>query len=76
MLYGIENPVFKDLKRDTEFIFKKLLPWLPRFLLTVGRINSMNVPVEEYLTTIIKRSLSPRHDLRSTFSRIRRLFSR
>jgi phytoene dehydrogenase-like protein len=58
VLYGIENPVFKDLKRDREFIFKKLLPWLPRFLWTVRRINSLNVPVEEYLTAIVKnRSL-------------------
>ena len=58
VLYGIENPVFKDLKRDREFIFKKLLPWLPRFILTVGRINRMNMPVEEYLATIVKnRSL-------------------
>ena len=53
VLYGLENPVFKDLKRDREFIVKKLLPWLPRFLWTVRRINSMNMPVEEYLTTII-----------------------
>jgi phytoene dehydrogenase-like protein len=58
VLYGIENPVFKDLKRDRAFVFKKLLPWLPRFLLTVRRINRLNVPVEEYLTTIVKnRSL-------------------
>jgi len=58
VLYGIENPVFKDLKRDREFIFKKLLPWLPRFLWTVRRINGMNIPVEDYLTTIVKnRSL-------------------
>jgi len=58
VLYGVENPVFKDLRHDREFIFKKLLPWLPRFILTVGRISRMNVPVEEYLTSIVKnRSL-------------------
>jgi phytoene dehydrogenase-like protein len=56
VLYGIENPVFKDLKRDREFIFKKLLPWLPRFIFTVGKINRMNMPVEEYLTTVIKNT--------------------
>ncbi|MCK7491061.1 MAG: hypothetical protein MZW92_04280 [Comamonadaceae bacterium] len=58
MLYGIENPVFKDLKRDREFLFKKLLPWLPRFLVTVGKITGMNIPVEEYLATIVKNRLS------------------
>ncbi|PLW98725.1 MAG: NAD(P)/FAD-dependent oxidoreductase [Marinilabiliales bacterium] len=54
VLYGIENPVFKDLKRDRKFLFKKLLPWLPKFLFTVGKINSMNMPVEGYLKNMIK----------------------
>jgi phytoene dehydrogenase-like protein len=53
VLYGIENPAFKDLKRDTDFIFKQLLPWMPKFIFTVGKINRMNMPVEEYLDTII-----------------------
>ncbi len=53
VLYGVENPVFKDLRRDRKFLFKKLLPWLPRFLFTVGRINRMNQPVEGYLEKII-----------------------
>lgn len=56
VLYGIENPVFKDLKRDREFIFKKLLPWLPRFISTVGKINRMNMPVEEQLAKIVKNN--------------------
>ena len=54
VLYGIENPMFKDLKGDREFIFKKLLPWLPKFIFTVGKINRMNRPVEEYLKTFVK----------------------
>ncbi len=56
VLYGIENPFFKDLKRDPGFIFKKLLPWYPRFLMTVRKINRMDAPVEDYLETIIKDS--------------------
>jgi phytoene dehydrogenase-like protein len=56
VLYGIENPVFKDLKRDRSFIFKKLLPWLPKFIFTVGKINRMNMPIEGYLKSIIKNS--------------------
>lgn len=54
VLYGIENPIFKDLKRDTGYILKKLLPWLPRFLLTIGKINRMQFPVEEYLSKSVK----------------------
>ena len=70
VLYGIENPVFKDLKRDREFLFKKLLPWLPRFLWTVRRINRMNIPVEEYLTKIVKnpslRDMIAQHFFKNT----------
>jgi phytoene dehydrogenase-like protein len=54
VLYGIENPVFKDLKRDIGFIFKTIIPWFPRFISTVWKINHMNMPVEEYLKTIVK----------------------
>jgi phytoene dehydrogenase-like protein len=54
VLYGIENPVFKDLKKDREYLFKKLLPWLPKFIFTVGKINRLNMPVEGYLKKIIK----------------------
>ncbi|HRZ41548.1 MAG TPA: NAD(P)/FAD-dependent oxidoreductase [Bacteroidales bacterium] len=54
VLYGIENPVFKDLKHDLDFIFKKILPWFPKFLFTVRKINRMKTPVETYLEDIIK----------------------
>jgi phytoene dehydrogenase-like protein len=54
VLYGIDNPIFKDLKNDKDFLFKKLLPWLPKFLFTVGKINRLNTPVEEYLEKNIK----------------------
>lgn len=70
VLYGIENPVFKDLKRDREFILKKLLPWLPKFIFTVGKINRMNMPVEEYLSTIVKnpslRDIIAQHFFKNT----------
>ncbi|MBK7131581.1 MAG: NAD(P)/FAD-dependent oxidoreductase [Bacteroidales bacterium] len=54
VLYGIENPVFKDLKNDRAFLFKKLLPWLPKFITTVGKINRLNMPVEDYLGEFVK----------------------
>ncbi len=58
VLYGIENPNFRDLKRDRDFLFRELLPWLPRFIFAIGRINRMNMPVESYLGRLIKnRSL-------------------
>lgn len=70
VLYGIENPVFKDLKHDRDFLFKRLLPWLPKFLFTVGKINRMNMPVEEYLQTVIKnpslRDIIAQHFFKNT----------
>ena len=54
VLYGIENPVFKDLIRDKKYILTKLTPWLPKFLFTVGKINSLRMPIEPYLKKIIK----------------------
>jgi len=70
VLYGIENPLFKDLKRNASFIFKKLLPWFPRFLFTVRKINRMQIPVEDYLQTMIKdpslRDIVAQHFFRNT----------
>jgi phytoene dehydrogenase-like protein len=70
VLYGIENPAFKDLKKDRQFIFTKLLPWLPKFIFTVGKINSMNMPVEDYLETIISnpslRDMIAQHFFKNT----------
>lgn len=70
VLYGIENPLFKDLKKDYKYIFKTLLPWLPRFLLTIGKINHLNMPFEEYLQGIIKnpslRDIISQHFFKAT----------
>ena len=69
VLYGIENPNFKDLK-DRNYLFRKLLPWLPRFLFTIGRINRMNMPVEPYLKKIISnpslRDMISQHFFKNT----------
>jgi phytoene dehydrogenase-like protein len=54
VLYGIENPLFKDLIKDRKYIFRKLLPWLPGFLFTVRRINRLNVPFEAFTGQLIK----------------------
>jgi phytoene dehydrogenase-like protein len=70
VLYGIENPVFKNLKRDTSYIFRKLLPWLPRFLFTIGKINRMQMPVEDYLNAVVKnpslRDIISQHFFKNT----------
>jgi phytoene dehydrogenase-like protein len=52
VLYGIENPLFKDLRHDRRYLFDKLLPWLGKFLLTIGKINRMDMPVDEHLESL------------------------
>lgn len=70
VLYGVENPNFKDLNHDRKYLFRELLPWLPKFLLTMGKINRMNVPVEPFLDSIIKnrslRDIISQHFFRNT----------
>jgi phytoene dehydrogenase-like protein len=70
VLYGIENPNFKDLRSDRSYLFKELLPWLPKFLFTIGKINRMNVPVEPYLEKLIKnpslRDIISQHFFKNT----------
>ena len=52
VIYGFDNPVFRDFKNDKEYIFKELLPWLGRFLLAVSRMNRMDEPIEQFLEKI------------------------
>ena len=70
VLYGTDNPNFKDLSHDRSYLFKELLPWLPKFLFTIGKINRMNVPVEPYLEKIVKnpslRDIISQHFFRNT----------
>lgn len=70
VLYGVENPNFRDIFGDRAYLFRELLPWLPKFLLTMSKINSMNVPVEPYLEKIIKnrslRDIISQHFFRNT----------
>ena len=70
VLYGVENPMIKNVWKDPGFIFAKLMPWLPKFLFTIGKINRMNMPVEEYLKPIVKnaslRDIISQHFFRNT----------
>jgi phytoene dehydrogenase-like protein len=70
VLYGVENPNFKELKRDRKYLFNELLPWLPKFLVTIRWINRMNIPVEPYLEKIISnpslRDMISQHFFKNT----------
>jgi all-trans-retinol 13,14-reductase len=52
VLYGIDNPLFRDPMRDRRYLFGTLLPWMVRFVATIGRINRMSGPVEDLLARL------------------------
>jgi phytoene dehydrogenase-like protein len=49
VLYGIENPAFRDLSKDMNFLFTKILPWAFKYIFTVPKINKLNIPVVPFL---------------------------
>lgn len=49
VLYGIDNPLFVDYKNDFKYITKEILPWLFKYLTTIGKIEKLNEPIDEYL---------------------------
>lgn len=49
ILYGIDNPLFMDMLKDKKYLFKTILPWLFKYLLTIRKINQLDLPVETYL---------------------------
>ncbi|PKK95203.1 MAG: NAD(P)/FAD-dependent oxidoreductase [Tenericutes bacterium HGW-Tenericutes-5] len=52
ILYGIENPLFKDLKRDKEYLFKTLFPWLFKFIAKSSKIKNFKAPIDDYLKNL------------------------
>lgn len=49
ILYGINNPLFLDLKKDREYLLKTIVPWLFKYFVTIKKITKLNEPVDEYL---------------------------
>lgn len=47
--YGIDNPIFMDMMKDQQYLFKKVMPWLVRYALTVPKITKLNGPVTGFL---------------------------
>jgi phytoene dehydrogenase-like protein len=49
VLYGIDNPLFLDLRNDPGYVFRKILPWMLRFALTMPKVSRLMRPVDEHL---------------------------
>lgn len=51
VLYGIDNPLFLSEREmhDPVYLRKTIFPWLFRYQKTIGRIERLNEPVDQYL---------------------------
>ncbi len=47
--YGIDNPVFLDIKEDRDYFIRVILPWMVKYALTVPKISRMQLPVVDFL---------------------------
>jgi phytoene dehydrogenase-like protein len=47
--YGIDNPVFLDMKEDRNYFMRVIPAWMVKYALTVPKISRMQVPVVDFL---------------------------
>ena len=47
--YGINNPIFLDMKQDRDYMLKAVLPWMVQYALTAPKISALNEPVVDFL---------------------------
>lgn len=52
VLYGIDNPLFLDLKSNPGYVFREILPWSLKYALTAPKIARFKGPVEEHLARL------------------------
>ncbi len=48
-MYEVDNPLFRDLKNDKDYIFQELLPWMWKFFKSLKKCDELQIPVYEYL---------------------------
>ena len=49
VLYGIDNPLFRDNMHDREYLMKTLLPWLLSYQVNIRKAMRLDEPVLAYL---------------------------
>ena len=52
ILYGIDNPYFRDMKNDRSYLLKEVLPWMGKFVFALRRMNKNSKPIESYLENL------------------------
>jgi len=70
VLYGVENPLFHDFKRDRAYFIRTYLPWMAQFVRTLWRINHLRGPVEPFMEQLLPnaslRDIVAQHFFRGT----------
>ncbi|MDF1520165.1 MAG: NAD(P)/FAD-dependent oxidoreductase [Brevefilum sp.] len=54
--YGIDNPLFLDIKADRDYFIKEVFPWMFKFAITAPKIKGKNLPAIPYLQQFTKNS--------------------
>ena len=49
VLYGIDNPLFLDIKSNPRYLMHTLLPWLMRYLVNIRKMKRYEEPIEPFL---------------------------
>ena len=49
VLYGIDNPLFMDMKSDPAYLMRTILPWLLRYRRNIRKVKKLSQPIEAYL---------------------------
>ncbi len=52
--YGIENPMFLDVKEDRDYFIKEVFPWMFKYAITSPKIAKLHDPVGEFLKRFTK----------------------
>ncbi|NMB62084.1 MAG: NAD(P)/FAD-dependent oxidoreductase [Chloroflexi bacterium] len=47
--YGINNPLFLDIKQDRDYFVKVVFPWIFKYAITSPKISSLTLPVVDFL---------------------------
>ncbi len=57
VLYGIDNPLFLDMKKDREYLLKTILPWVFKYIFTINKIQRLNAPIDQYMKTFTQNPI-------------------
>jgi phytoene dehydrogenase-like protein len=47
--YGIDNPLFLDMKKDQEYMLREIIPWMFKYAFIAPKISKLNEPVVDFL---------------------------